>query len=802
MLLIIKICTNYFRHSVRKIFKEINRSVFIEQYKKTNHSFLNSYKNVLIFISIFWLITGCGPDNKTNSTKTKVSRSEVNIESLKSHMAMRQYFTQLIKSDALTNPYYGNSLVKRYEAALKLAQKDENQEAMASLMARLGLALVDYGNIDEGIEKLKQAYKIYDSPRFPKNTLGELAYAMGVAYMRMGETDNCCAINVADSCIIPFSESAIHSERRGSETAIKFFKQSVNTEGVLPVTKYRSMWLMNLAFMTLGEYPDKVPSDYLIPESVFKSEISFPKFKNVALDVGVATDSLAGGVVTEDMDGDGDLDLIVSSWEKSYSLRYYENQGKEGFKDRTKDLRLNEIAGGLNLTPADYDNDGDLDIYVSRGAWLWEQGKIPDSLLQRQDDGTYLDVTYSAGMGRDNYPSQAAAWADYDNDGDLDLYVGNEHSLENRSISERNGQVAGIVAPSKLFNNNGDGTFVDVSSEAGVTNYHFCKGCSWGDLNNDRWPDVVVSNLSGPNRLYINNKDGTFTDWAGQAGVIEPFNSFPVWVWDFNNDGIEDIFIAGYTGSTSSYMRYAVGERFKNSPETFGHFIGKGDLKFVNNASKHGLDGPVLTMGANFGDLNNDGFLDFYLGTGQPDIAELVPNQMFLNNEGMKVNDITMTIGMGHLQKGHAISFADFDNDGDQDVFQQMGGAKKVDKFRDALYANPGFNNNWIKIRLEGVQSNRSAIGAKIKITLDQGNQHIYRSINTGGSFGANSLQQHIGIGSIIIIDELEIFWPTSNTTQTFRNLRSNQSIQIREGEKSYKTTNEPLFSYDVYLED
>jgi len=800
--LIIKTFINYIRPSVSKIFKEIIILVSLEKHTKTNRSFLNSYKNVLISISISCLVTGCGSNNKTNSTKTKVSRGELSIESLKSHMAMRQYFTQLIKSDALTNPYYGNLSVKRYEAALKLAQKDENLEAMASLMARLGLALVDYGNIDEGIEKLKQAYKIYDTPRFPKNTIGELAYAMGVAYMRMGETDNCCANNVADSCIIPFSETAIHTEKQGSETAIKFFKQSINTEGVLPVTKYRSMWLMNLAFMTLGEYPEKVPADYLIPESVFKSEVSFPKFQNVALELGVATDSLAGGVVTEDMDGDGDLDLIVSSWEKSDSLRYYENRGKEGFKDKTKELRLHEVAGGLNLTPADYDNDGDLDIYVSRGAWLWEQGKIPDSLLQRQDDGTYLDVTYAVGLGRENYPSQAAAWADYDNDGDLDLYVGNEHSSNNNSVSERNGQVKGIVAPSKLFKNNGNGTFVDVTSEAGVSNNRFCKGCVWGDLNNDRWPDIVVSNLSGPNRLYINNKDGTFTDWADQAGVIEPFNSFPVWVWDFNNDGIEDIFIAGYTGSTSSYMSHAIGERVKNSPETFGHFIGKGDLKFVNNASNHGLDGPVLTMGANFGDLNNDGFLDFYLGTGQPDIAELVPNQMFLNNGGMKVNDITMTIGMGHLQKGHAISFADFDNDGDQDVFQQMGGAKKVDKFRDALYANPGFNNNWIKIRLEGVQSNRSAIGVKIKITLDQGNQHIYRSINTGGSFGANSLQQHIGIGSTNIIDQVEIFWPTSNTRQTFKNVRPNQSIQIREGEKSYKTNDEPLFSYDVYLED
>lgn len=777
-------------------------SSFLQIFRISELSSLVPNKQIAALITVSFLVSSCGSDKNATISENKNSKRPANVKSLKAHMAMRQYFTQLIKSDTLTNPYYGNSLVMRYQAALELAQKDENQEAIASLMARLGLALVDLGQIDEGIEKLKQAYKIYDTPSFPKNTIGELAYAMGVAYMRMGETDNCCANNVADSCIVPFSTTAIHTEKKGSETAIKFFKQSINTEGVLPVTKYKSMWLMNLAFMTLGEYPDKVPSEYLVPESAFKSEISFPKFQNVALDLGVATDSLAGGVVTEDMDGDGDLDIIVSSWQKSDSLRYYENNGKDGFKDRTQDLRLNEIAGGLNLTPADYDNDGDLDIYVSRGAWLWGQGKIPDSLLQRQDDGTYLDVTYAVGLGRENYPSQTAAWADYDNDGDLDLYVGNEHSMENGSIPERNGQVTGIIAPSKLFNNKGDGTFVDVSSEAGVTNNRFCKGCVWGDLNNDRWPDIVVSNLSGPNRLYINNKDGTFTDWANQAGITDPFNSFPVWVWDFNNDGIEDIFIAGYTGSTSSYVRHAIGERFKNSLETFGHFIGKGDLKFENNASKHGLNGPVLTMGANFGDLNNDGFLDFYLGTGQPDIAELVPNQMFLNNEGMKVNDITMSIGMGHLQKGHAISFADFDNDGDQDVFQQMGGAKKVDKFRDALYANPGFNNNWIKIRLEGVQSNRSAIGAKIKITLDQGNRHIYRSINTGGSFGANSLQQHIGIGLITIIDEVEIFWPTSNIRQTFRNLKPNQSIQITEGEKSYKTTNETLFSYDVYLEN
>ena len=769
------------------------RLIFRLRTNRTSQFCLIHFYKALKLISISLALTSCDSSEKT---KTANRKPEVQIESLKSHMAMRQYFSQLVKNDEITNPYYGDSLVRKYESALLLAQKDENKPAIASLTARLGLALVDYGEIQEGIRKLNIAYKIYDSPLFPKNTLGELAYALGVAHMRLGETENCCANHVPESCIIPFSETAIHSVRRGSETAIKYFKQAINTVGILPVTKYKSMWLLNLAFMTLGEYPQKVPSNYRIPESVFKSEVSFPKFKNVALQVGVANDSLAGGVISEDMDGDGDIDLVVSSWRKSESLRYFENQGKDGFKDKTNELKLNEIAGGLNITPADYDNDGDIDIYVSRGAWLWAQGKIPDSLLQRQDDGTYLDVTFSSGLGRENYPSQAAAWADFNNDGHLDLYVGNEHSQENNSIVERNGQVTGIVAPSKLFKNQGDGTFVDVTSEANVANFRFTKGCAWGDLNNDGWPDLVVSNLSGPNRLYRNNKDGTFTDVAEKAGVIEPFNSFPVWLWDFNNDGIEDIFIAGYTGSTSSYMLYAIGERSQDNPATFGHYIGRGDLTYKNNASNHGLDGPVLTMGANFGDLNNDGFLDFYLGTGQPDIAELIPNQMFLNDGGRKVHDITMAIGMGHLQKGHGICFADFDNDGDQDVFQQMGGAKRVDSYRDALYVNPGFKNNWIKIRLEGVQSNRSAIGAKIKVTLDKGERYIYRTINTGGSFGANSLQQHIGIGLTKKIDEVEIFWPTSNQKQTFRNIKANQSIHIKEGEQSFFDVEETNFSY------
>ena len=186
------------------------RLIFRLRTNRTSQLCLFHFYKALKLISISLALTSCDSSEKT---KTANRKPEVQIESLKSHMAMRQYFSQLVKNDEITNPYYGDSLVRKYEAALLLAQKDENKPAIASLTARLGLALVDYGEIQEGIRKLNIAYKIYDSPLFPKNTLGELAYALGVAHMRLGETENCCANHVPESCIIPFSETAIHSVR-------------------------------------------------------------------------------------------------------------------------------------------------------------------------------------------------------------------------------------------------------------------------------------------------------------------------------------------------------------------------------------------------------------------------------------------------------------------------------------------------------------------------------------------------------------------------------------------------------------
>ena len=213
---------------------------------------------------------------------------------------------------------------------------------------------------------------------------------------------------------------------------------------------------------------------------------------------------------------------------------------------------------------------------------------------------------------------------------------------------------------------------------------------------------------------------------------------------------------------------------------------------FEEVSERYGLTEPTAAMGSNFGDLDNDGYLDFYLGTGYPDYHSLMPSVMYRNRNGHGFSNVTYAGGFGHLQKGHGVFFADLDNDGDQDVFEQMGGAFPGDGFSNALYENPGFGNHWITVKLEGVRSNRSAIGARIRAVVvdeDEGvRRSIYRHVNSGGSFGGNPLRQTIGLGKASRIERLEVFWPTTGITQTFADLPVDLVIHIVEDEESYST--------------
>ena len=188
-----------------------------------------------------------------------------------------------------------------------------------------------------------------------------------------------------------------------------------------------------------------------------------------------------------------------------------------------------------------------------------------------------------------------------------------------------------------------------------------------------------------------------------------------------------------------------------------------GDGSFTSVEKEAGIDRSFYAMGCNYGDLNNDGLPDFYVGTGAPSFKALVPNRMMLNKNGNAFEEVTGQGGFGHLQKGHGIGFADLDGDGDQDVYAVMGGAFEGDGFMNALFENPGFGNNWIALKLEGVTANKSAIGARIKINTKESNgtsRSIYSVVSTGGSFGANTLTREIGLRKAVSISSVEITWP------------------------------------------
>ena len=195
-------------------------------------------------------------------------------------------------------------------------------------------------------------------------------------------------------------------------------------------------------------------------------------------------------------------------------------------------------------------------------------------------------------------------------------------------------------------------------------------------------------------------------------------------------------------------------------------------------------------MGANFGDLDNDGWLDFYLGTGAAPLTYLVPHRMFRNHDGQYFDEVTTSGGFGHLQKGHGVAFGDIDNDGNQDVLEVIGGAYTADRFWPVMFKNPGHGNHWIKLNLVGVHANRFAVGARIRvrITEDGKSRDIYRTVNSGGSFGASSLRPHIGLGKATVIDELEIRWPGSGLVQTLQGpIAVDAMYELREGDSGLK---------------
>ncbi len=468
--------------------------------------------------------------------------------------------------------------------------------------------------------------------------------------------------------------------------------------------------------------------------------------------------------------------LAEDRWTNSNVVRVSLEQVTAGVEDK-----------GQSYTAAfeDYDDDGWLDLYVTniRG---------PNRLYRNNQDGTFTDVTQQAGVG-DTSESNGAIFGDVDNDGDVDLYVTNGH------------------VANRLYENQGDGTFRDVTARAGVGNTASSFGAAWADFDNDGDLDLYVANFDGgrdadyapaPNALYLNQGDGTFTNVAKMLEVEGTAHHLGIVCSDFDNDGDTDIYIAvGFGEANLLYENTLVPE---------------GELGFREVAKAAGVqDKGRSGSGIASGDIDNDGDLDIYLTN-----DDTQPSRLYLNRGDGTFTDVARLVGVAYLKDGRGVSFADFDNDGyldivmrgilylnrlgrdgrlnfeevaiadggnpscgdydndgDVDIYFSRGGSAS----ENLLYRNNGSTNHWLVVRLEGTPSNRSAVGAKVRLQA-QGSFQMREVTGGGGYLTQDSLALEFGLGAAPVVEQLQIEWP-GGARQTLRDLLPNQILTVIESD-------------------
>ena len=682
------------------------------------------------------------------------------------------------------NPFASEARLKHF---LKEFQTTTNLKDSITWQFLISNSLLELGEEAEAIrvaEEMLQSLK--NEGTAPQQVVKRL---LAIAHLRMGERINCIKNHTGESCIFPIRGAGIQQDTSATQTAIRYYLDILSTNP----SDMESRWLLNIAYMAIGKYPFDVPEKHLIPGLNSPDSIAVKPFTDLAMQKGLQIGNMAGGSVVDDFNNDGYLDIITTGWDLSEGMHYFSASGDGEFKELSSASGLDQITGGLNMMQTDYNNDGLKDVFVLRGAWLRNFGEQPNSLLKNNGDGTFMDVTKQAGLFSLK-PTHSATWADFNNDGWLDVFVGHETTVGKDNY------------PCELFMSNRDGTFTEVAKASGCDFAFFVKGVTSGDYNNDDAIDLFLSTLDGKKILLQNlgTKDGkvSFKNVSDEAGFNKDTTStFTTWFWDYDNDGLLDVLCTGYNfeKSLAWYAAEAMlGIRTQHSGKVFV-YRNKGDGTFENVSEKLGLKQLVFAMGANFGDINNDGYPDMYFGTGNPVYQSLIPNKMFLNVDGTKFVDVTSSSRLGNLQKGHGVSFADFDNDGDQDIYIEMGGAYPGDGYQNSLYVNPGQNEyHWLKISLEGKDANRPAIGAKINVTFDDGTRTrtVYKVLNSGGSFGANPLLQHIGIGHATSVKKIEIKWPGCKHVQVLQNIKADQQIHILEGNDKYITKKLKTFAF------
>ncbi len=575
---------------------------------------------------------------------------------------------------------------------------------------------------------------------------------LALAHFRTGELENCVRSRNTDACSLPIGPKGAYKDRIGLDNAIKTYRRLLRS---FPGDA-QSRWMLQRCRWHQGLPSDSLPAAWHIPQEALEPTSGAPTFANRAAAIGLDATGLGGSACLDDFDHDGDLDLFVVRQGLRDQCRYYVQEANGKLRERTSDAHLQGLVGGHTTVQADYDNDGDADLLILRGGGL-VGGAHPNSLLRNNGNNTFTDVTIEAGL-LDFKPTAAADWADYDGDGWLDLYVANESPDSSR------------IHPNALYHNNGNGTFSNIATTAGMDFVGMYKAAVWGDVNNDHRPDLYLVLYGGSNKLLINrgsNNNGQwqFQDIAARAGVLGPKLSTVAGLFDYDNDGWEDIVavandLTAQDTAGGAAMKRLLGK--KNTREGIKLYRNNGNETFSEQQIAAGLQEQYHALGLQVGDFDNNGWPDFYLGTGAPSLFAQLPNRLFLNQNGKTFVDASMN-GTGYLPKTKGIALGDMDNDGDTDVVAITGGIFEGDVANAAYFENrDSSHHHWLQLNLRGSTANRDAKGARVAVTvIDNGKKRTIRATcSTGTNSGGNSRMVEFGLGKAQKIEKLEVFWP------------------------------------------
>jgi hypothetical protein len=502
-------------------------------------------------------------------------------------------------------------------------------------------------------------------------------------------------------------------------------------------------------------------------------------------------ETTGAGAAAIDYDGDGWVDIflvngtVLEGFPKGQepTNHLYRNRGDGTFEDVTTRAGLAASGWGQGACVGDYDNDGYDDLFVT----YWGQNR----LYRNRGDGTFEDVTSRAGLmqGRARWGT-GCAFLDYDRDGRLDLIVANYIDLDLAAtpvpasgLCRYKGLAVACGPPglpggkNVLYHNRGDGTFTDVSDASGITRAKgtYGLGVATLDFDGDGWVDVYVANDSNPSVLYRNNRDGTFTDIGTSAGCAysedgRPQSGMGIAVGDYDRNGTMDIFKTNFAGDTSTL--------YANTGDGFCE-----DRTF---ASGIGLNTRWLGWGVGFLDLDNDGWLDLFLVNGHvyPEVDRLKTDAgykqrkvVYRNLRNGRFADVSEQLGppVTTPKAARGAVFADFDNDGDVDVL-----VNNMHDTPDLFRLDQSGGRHWLTVKLIGTQSNRSAIGALVRVVTADGEQR--QEVRGGGSYlSQNDLRVHFGLGTARAVERVVVRWP-NGLEEAWPRLAIDGSHTLKEG--------------------